>query len=231
MRNLIMKAMLFFILALYPSHMTSSTSVIDKNSEAKYERLSLIVYRHNLIENINDEYGTYYSNLVTKDDNISKRRHNNNIEFIDRITCYALDSEALPSISIAQAILETGYGRSNKLENNIFGIKGKGIKTKTKEFYNGKFVKIKDEFQYFNSLDDAFNRHYNIIGKYGFKTRDYKEWAYRIKECGYATDPDYAEKLIKIIENHDLSRLDRIQELNKKLDKITKTLYVGISEV
>jgi flagellum-specific peptidoglycan hydrolase FlgJ len=212
--------------------MTSSSSfIVKENREAEMARLSIIVHRFKLIDDINKEYDAFYNNLFVNYDNKSKRRHRKNVEFIDKISCHALDSEALPSIAIAQAILETGYGRHNKLKNNIFGIKGKGIKSKTKEFYNGKFVKIKSEFQYFNTLDQAFDRHYNIIGKYGYQSRDYKEWAHRIKDCGYATDPNYAEKLIYIIEKHDLSRLDRIQELNGSLDSLNNIKYVGVSKI
>ena len=231
MRNLMIKAILFFILAFNPSHLTSSLNIKNELDIEEMERLSIIVHKYNIIDEISQEYDKFYYNLHNERGKTSKRRHRKNVEFIDKISCYALESDALPSIAIAQAIIETGYGRHNKLKNNIFGIKGRGIKSKTKEYYNGKFVRIKSEFQYFGSLEHAFDRHYEIIGKYGYQSRDYKEWAYRVKECGYATDPNYAEKLIYIIEKHDLARLDKIQELNNSLDSLITLNNVRISQI
>lgn len=220
MKNFIFKAMLLSILALNPSYFASSSNISSKYDVEEIKRMSLIIHKNNLIRQVSGEYDRFYDNLHIKKDNFSMRKHQKNIKFINKILCYALESKSLPSIAIAQAILETGYGKFNKLEHNIFGIKGRGIKSKTKEFVNGRYITIKSEFQKFNALKEAFNRHYEIIGVYGYQSRNYKEWAYRIKECGYATDPSYAKKLIYIIEKHDLSRLDKIQELNKSLNSL-----------
>ena len=45
---------------------------------------------------------------------------------------------------------------------------------------------------------------------FDFKTTDYKSWAYGLKQAGYATDPSYAAKLIKCVEDYNLSRYDRM---------------------
>lgn len=217
MRNLIIKLVFTMLLIIDPSHFTTSSgldNLVDKN---EIERLSLSMEKMSLTMDIEDQYGLFYQKLET-----TRRR---NINFINDLTCYALESDALPSITIAQAIIETGYGKFNKLKTNVFGIKGRGIKSGTKEFVDGKFIRIKSEFQWFKSYQDAFDRHSQILNRYAIEGRDYTYWANRIQDCGYATDPKYAEKLIKIIEIHELHRLDKIQELNKNIYLINQKLY------
>ena len=131
--------------------------------------------------------------------------------------CPALNSKSLPSISISQAAIETGYGRHLKLKNNIFGIKGKGIKSRTKEYINGNYVVINSEFQLFKSQKNAFNRHFAIIKNYGVKGDNYLDWIETIVSHGYATDPKYGWKLKYIISKYQLDRLDKIQKLNLEL--------------
>ena len=129
----------------------------------------------------------------------------------------AIDSKSLPSIAIDQAAIETGYGRSSKLGNNIFGIKGHGIRVTTHEVYKGKWYKIKANFQYFPTLTDAFNKHSEILARYGAKGYDYNQWIERIKARGYATDPRYSYKIRFVIERYQLHRLDKIQRLKAKI--------------
>ena len=203
-----------FTLLIHPMDSSEST-----NMELTTQELDIIVNNmkiKSLQEEINKEYNKFYltlDSIQTNNNHVSKRTAN----FIKKLTCDAVNNNALPSIVIAQAAIETGYGRSNKLGNNIFGIKGRGIKTKTKEFSRGKFITLYSEFQYFNTLDDAIARHFEIISRYDFKTRDYVEWAFKIKRGGYATDPNYPIKLIYIIKKFELDRLDRIQEMNNRL--------------
>lgn len=229
MRNLIIRGILFLILILNPNYDGKSSVDNVSISIEEWKRFSQINDRNNLIDDINEQYSEFYSGLYNY--RISARNNKINMDFINKITCYALESESLPSIVIAQAILETGYGRYDKLEFNIFGIKGKGIKSKTREFVNGRYIRIKSEFQKFDNFTDAFDRHYNIIGKYGFVNRDYKDWAWRIKNNGYATDPRYAQKLIYIIEMYDLVRLDSIQVMEKSLYNTNNMLNATISHV
>lgn len=231
MRNLTITFMLILLLLLNPVHYGESISNTKVKSIEELKRIFIELNKKNILHNINKQYSSYNLKLNTYDNRISKKDNKINIDFINSITCNALESEGLPSISIAQAILETGYGRSNKLKSNIFGIKGRGIKSKTKEFVNGKYITIKAEFQKITNLNHAFNRHYEIISRYGFDNRNYKDWAFKIKKCGYATDPKYAEKLIYLIEKHDLARLDSIQELNKSLNNYNNLINGRLSDV
>lgn len=217
MRNFIIKLMIIIILVIDPSHFTASSTLDYTMTKEEMKKLSLTMKKYRLSNHIKNEYDLFYLNLEN-----TRRR---NIKFINELTCHALDSKTLPSITIAQAIIETGYGKHNKLKRNIFGIKGRGIKSKTKEFVNGKYVRVRAEFQKFDSYQQAFDRHSEILNRYGITGRDYKYWANRIQDCGYATDPRYAEKLIIIIERHQLYRLDKIQEYNKYINFINQKKY------
>lgn len=216
------------MLVLSPAHLTRSRSFVEYNETNEINNM-IKIRIDKLQKSINKEKYLFYTNLLDKHgDKISEEDSQHNIEFITRIGDNALYAKSLPSISVSQAILETGFGRSTKLEHNIFGIKGRGIKSKTKEFYNNRFIEITAEFQRFNSLTEAFDRHYDIIGKYVGDNREYKDWAFKIKKNGYATDPRYAYKLIYLIEKYELHRLDRIQEMKNEMEDLLENQYAGL---
>lgn len=191
-----------------PIYFSNTSELMSKLTDKEREMLNESLRQNIIKAKINKEYELFFNNL------------NNNktpkfaIEFINKLTCEAIESKSLPSIVIAQAALETGYGKHNKLKNNLFGIKGRGIKAKTKEFYNGRFITITAEFQYFRTVKDAFDKHYQILNRYGVYGYDYKFWIDRIMNGGYATDPNYDYKLNNIIEKYELQILDKIQKLN-----------------
>jgi hypothetical protein len=110
-----------------------------------------------------------------------------------------------PEVVAAQWALESGWGKHTSGKNNYFGIKGKGSVVQTTEFINGKETPLRDEFKNFNSLyhcvEYLVTRWYKDYGAYRGVNR-----AKSTQECcqllvteGYATDPKYAQKLIKII--------------------------------
>ena len=205
-----MKKVLIIIIMIIPNYSGISYNNNDHDLiEIQKNELQLLLNLNSINNEINYEYQKFYEIQSF----YSNKRH---INFINNIVCHAMKSKSLPSISIAQAILETGYGKYNKLGYNLFGIKGNDIKSKTKEFVNGKYISIYSKFQNFNNFDDAFIRHYDIIKKYKFDNNNYADWANKIQSCGYATDPNYSKKLIHIIEKHELFRLDKIQALNNE---------------
>lgn len=220
MRNYILTFLLTLLLIIDPSHFTSSSEITNEGltyeEYVKFDRqIKIIMIKYKI------EKETELFNLNLNTINTPKFAKN----FILDLSCDALDSKSLPSISIAQASLETGYGRYLKLENNIFGIKGKGIKSKTKEFVNGRYITIYSEFQHFKTRKLAFERHFEIIKRYGVKGDNYIDWISVIVLNGYATDPLYDKKLKFIINRYQLDRLDRIQKLNlelKKYDRISQ---------
>jgi len=124
----------------------------------------------------------------------------------------------LASVTIAQAILESGWG-TNTPGNNLFGIKwSRGYDSQilaTKEYENGKCISINAAFRRYSSWNDSLSdhalflkqnsRYANLLGK-----TDYKTVCNLIKQDGYATDPNYATLLIQLIEQNNLNQYDAV---------------------
>ena len=106
---------------------------------------------------------------------------------------------------VAQAALESNWGKSQSGKNNLSGIKviasqkGKGLGTvrRTREVVNGKDVYINDEFRDFNNLEDFANYHVNLLNgkRYQAFNGDFID---RVVKGGYATDPRYSKVLNSI---------------------------------
>lgn len=132
--------------------------------------------------------------------------------------------QVLPSISAAQAILESNWGRSGLAVkgNNLFGIKGEyegqSVLMETSEYLDGKWIRVDAKFRKYPSWSESIIDHgafftstpwrkgnyANVIGE-----TDYKQAAKALQEAGYATDPGYADKLINLIETYNLDALDK----------------------
>ncbi|MZQ83602.1 mannosyl-glycoprotein endo-beta-N-acetylglucosamidase [Paenibacillus sp. 5J-6] len=122
----------------------------------------------------------------------------------------------LASVTLAQAILESGWG-SHAPGNNLFGIKGSGQLLATQEFINGRWVQIVDGFCVYESWYESIRDHsYFLSQNYRYANvlneLDYRLACQKLQHAGYATDPLYADKLIRIIEGSDLTRFDQIEE-------------------
>jgi flagellum-specific peptidoglycan hydrolase FlgJ len=120
------------------------------------------------------------------------------------------------SISLAQGLIESRAGTSKlaRNNNNHFGMKCFSKNCKAGHCSNFTDDSHKDFFRIFKNPWDCWRAHSEMIStgryaklrKYG---RDYKKWAYGLKSVGYATDHNYAEKLIGVIERHQLYKYDR----------------------
>ena len=145
-------------------------------------------------------------------------------------------SGILASVSIAQFILESGYGKSELAQNanNIFGMKkslsgntwagstwdGKSIYTKKtqEDDGTGKLYTITADFRKYPCIEDSIGDHsaYLLGAKNGSKLRyeglrgctDYKKAVQIIKDGGYATSTTYVSKLCEIIERWNLTQYD-----------------------
>lgn len=130
----------------------------------------------------------------------------------------------LPSISIAQGILESGSGSSSlsRKYNNLFGIKadsswtGQKIDLPTKENYSGVEVTITAAFRVYNNWGDSVEDHGKFLkenstySEHGvFSSSDYVGQANALQSAGYATDPTYAQQLIGIIKEYKLDQYDK----------------------
>ena len=146
-------------------------------------------------------------------------------EFIDEIKGPAIqgwyDYGVLPSITVAQAILESGWGTSTLAVeyNNLFGVKGDfegdsaNLDT-VEESEEGQY-EVNDEFRAYPSWEASIEDHgrflyENSIYESLIGDTDYVSVANKLQEAGYATDSSYASKLIQIIEDNQLYELDRI---------------------
>ena len=133
----------------------------------------------------------------------------------------------LPSVSTAQAILESEYGHSELAANyyNLFGVKTdandpQGINFTTAEFADGEWIEIVDRFKVYDSWEDSMIQHAELIyfgtswneGQYSqvLAQKNFKQQAKGLQSSGYATDPDYANKLIEIINEWDLDQYDKV---------------------
>jgi|GEM_PF-2526633 len=145
-------------------------------------------------------------------------------EFVRQVFESAKKEEAMSkvpaAVTTAQAILETGYGKSvptdlytKKYSYNLFGIKGIGpagsVSIYTHEVIKHERIKIIDKFKAYHSFSESITGRTqflkdNSIYKSLFKTTDAEEWAEGLQEAGYATDPNYAKLLISIMKSWKL---------------------------
>ena len=121
------------------------------------------------------------------------------------------------SITMAQGLLESGVGESTlaRNNNNHFGLKCFS-KTCTKgHCSNHSDDHHKDFFRIFATPEDSYEAHATLLQKERYRPlfrlddTDYQGWARGLSKAGYATDPRYADKLIALIENLGLYRLDK----------------------
>ena len=146
-------------------------------------------------------------------------------QFIDSVAPGAIEGwreyGVLPSVTVAQAILESGWGGSglSTQAHNLFGIKGsyngQSVTMRTREVYGGRSVYINDSFRAYpnnsESVKDHGNflysnsRYHNLLGD-----KNYVSVANKLRADGYATDPNYASALINLVRTYGLDRLDTI---------------------
>jgi LysM repeat protein len=117
------------------------------------------------------------------------------------------------AITLAQGMLESGYGEGElcKKSNNHFGIKCKDDWTGDKVYHDDD---SKQEcFRAYPSAAESYKDHSNFLKSrpwYGFLFKldptDYEGWAKGLKKAGYATEKDYANRLIKIINDFELQQ-------------------------
>jgi LysM repeat protein len=152
------------------------------------------------------------------------------------------------SIILAQGILESGSGNSDlaRKANNHFGIKCHASWT------GAKFYKDDDEkgecFRSYPHGMDSYRDHalFLTTGKryeslFSLNIADYKSWAHGLKKAGYATHAEYAQNLIRIIEENELYRFDKTEQLvrydvkpqatgskNIKANDSSETITIGL---
>jgi flagellum-specific peptidoglycan hydrolase FlgJ len=133
------------------------------------------------------------------------------------------DSGVPPAIILAVGALESGWGRSDLAQEgkNHFGMKGKGTQgarycSPTQEFINGRPKRVKACFRAYENAEESYRDFVDWLrndqryaGLFELSWKDYEGWAHGLQEAGYATDPAYAEKLIRMVEKYRLHKVDQ----------------------
>ncbi|HPE97550.1 MAG: glucosaminidase domain-containing protein [Chitinophagales bacterium] len=159
------------------------------------------------------------------------------LAYIERYRYIAVEemiNHGIPaSITLAQGILESGAGRSQLASesNNHFGIK-------CHDGWDGERVYHDDDakgecFRKYSNPEESYRDHSMFLltrqryaGLFELDPNDYKGWAKGLKAAGYATNPQYADRLIALIEDYKLYEYDELSpdqllamEEHKKVDK------------
>lgn len=120
------------------------------------------------------------------------------------------------SITLAQGLLESGFGRSKLAveSNNHFGIKCHSDWTGERVYHDDD--KKGECFRKYSQVLDSYKDHSDFLrykpryaSLFDFEITDYRSWANGLKKAGYATDPAYAGKLVNLIESYNLDRFDK----------------------
>ena len=129
--------------------------------------------------------------------------------------------KVLPSITVAQAIVESGWGRSalSTQAHNLFGIKGSyngnSVVMRTREVYGGRSVYVNANFRAYANNSESVTDHgrfLNVNSRYRNLLGDtnYASVANKLRQDGYATDPSYASTLIRFVQTYNLNQLDAV---------------------
>ena len=141
------------------------------------------------------------------------------------------------SITLAQGLHESGAGKSEltKKANNHFGIKCSGW-TGRKSYHDDD---ARNEcFRAYGSAYESYEDHSRFLTSsrrysslFSLKLTDYKGWAKGLKAAGYATNPQYAHRLIEIIETYKLYQYDTAKGYDKFMTERTKDQLVNGAEL
>ena len=164
----------------------------------------------------------------------------NQRHFLSAIKQGAMDGAKegiLPSITAVQAILESGWGSSELAKapnNNLFGIKdsedwhGEIVTVPTQEYLNGDYITVNAAFRKYASWNDSVVDHAKFFTSTEWRKDNYRkvvnETDYRIaaqelKNAGYATDPNYPGKLIRLIEAYKLYEWDAVSNTTNSVQE------------
>ena len=159
---------------------------------------------------------------------VEQRTFASTAEFIDTVGAGAQRSRkttGVPaSVTVAQAILESDWGRSRltRQGNNLFGIKALGgvtgpagvVTLATWEYVDGSAVVVQAPFKAYTTIQQSIDDHGGFFTRNRRYTaalsvaNDARAFARAIQDAGYATDPSYAAKLIGLMDRYNLYRFD-----------------------
>jgi flagellar protein FlgJ len=205
-----------------PAHLVSATTISDADKSNKANSAQEKLADKNLSTN-----GLINLEKVTNDKKSSKSKAttaptSNSTEFKNRMSAHAEEASrttGIPSkLMLGQAALESGWGKREIKDKdgtpsyNLFGIKananwkGKVVETVTTEYVNGVKQKHVTKFRAYDSYADSFKdfaklmqnnpRYQGVMSN----LHDHNSYAEAMQKAGYATDPNYANKLASVIQ-------------------------------
>lgn len=163
----------------------------------------------------------------------AQQRNQAYVDYIQKYAHIAVSEQAkfgIPaSITLAQGLLESGAGKSELAlkSNNHFGIKCHTGWTGERTYHDDDAEQ--ECFRKYKNVSESYDDHSLFLTSrpryadlFSLKATDYKGWAHGLKKAGYATDPNYANKLIKIIEDYGLHQLDTQGSLGSGYQMVTE---------
>ncbi len=134
------------------------------------------------------------------------------------------------SITLAQGLLESGFGRGELAmkTNNHFGIKCHKGWQGDYDFYDDDekgecFRKYNHPMYSYRDHSLFLTSRSRYASLFKFESTDYKKWANGLKKAGYATDKKYPQKLISLIERYNLSKFDAKISLKQDILALNNT--------
>ena len=156
--------------------------------------------------------------------------------FVDKLFAYAQTAAEKINVDVktllAQAGLETGWGKKmlqkaeGESSNNLFNIKagkdwaGESVSVATLEFENDMPVKKQASFRAYQSLEQSFDDYIDFVvgrGRYqkALQAADDETYVRELAKAGYATDPEYANKIIRIANSDSMQQALAMVEVNQ----------------
>jgi flagellum-specific peptidoglycan hydrolase FlgJ len=215
------KKILFCLILLVVASCGSKKNVV---TPIKKKKVTVVEKEPVKLPSVNET--THVEDLKEKEVSLSKYT----LDYIEKFAPIAVREMHLhnipASITLAQGVLESGSGRSELAlkSNNHFGIK-------CHTTWTGESVTHDDDekgecFRKYQYPETSYDDHSAFLTQrkryeflFSFGTSDYKKWARGLRDAGYATDKQYPEKLIKIIEDYKLYEFDKIKEKDFKFTK------------
>jgi hypothetical protein len=143
------------------------------------------------------------------------------------VECARRAGARYPELVAAQWALESGWGKHTSGVNNYFGLKGPGTSVKTQEVVNGKTITITAEFLDFRDIEDCITY---LVDRWHRDWKEHKgvnnapnrdEAARELVRQGYATDPDYAVKLIQLMNQQaPLAKAPAVAQNGAMIEKV-----------
>jgi len=156
------------------------------------------------------------------------------VQYIERYKAIAIQQMNLygipASITLAQGLFESGSGNGTlaRVANNHFGIKA-GSTWNGKVYYKDD-DNPNDRFRVYDNAEQSFRDHSEFLKKKNYAQlfeldkNDYKGWAYGLKKAGYATNPNYPNLLINIIQKYNLDQYDNPESEIQKIKRVDTVL-------